>query len=158
MLIPLGISSCAGNYHTFADYPGFEEYYLDRCKTPPQPPREGDLELLNKFRPRLILPPGGAYPIDFYRDYIPYTAMKSWPDKKTVAVNVNKGLLQKHRVDRGAYLEFDTKFYRSDGKDVRWREGSPTPGADRSPAVSVSPMARVRCKRTGPVSICSAMR
>ncbi|MDF1526861.1 MAG: hypothetical protein RRA15_09730 [bacterium] len=130
----MSIINCSGKYHTFADYPGFREYYQARCDTTP-PPAEKDRELLERFRPRFILPPGGSYPIDFYRDFLPYTVMKSWPDKNIVALDVNRGLLQKHRADRGAYLEFDTKRFRSDGKDVRWREGSPTPGEDRSPAV-----------------------
>ncbi|UCG39600.1 MAG: hypothetical protein JSV00_05100, partial [bacterium] len=59
---------CTRPYHTFADYPGFEEYYRDRCVSPPAPPSERDLELLRKYRPRFVLPPGGAYPVDFYRD------------------------------------------------------------------------------------------
>jgi hypothetical protein len=135
LLISVVISGCAGNYHTFADYPGFKEYYQDRCETPPPPTSEKDRELLEKFRPRFILPPGGSYPIDFYRDYLPYTVMRSWPEKKVIAVDVNRGLLLKHRVNRGAYLDFDTRQYRSDGMDFRWGEGSLSPAAERVPVV-----------------------
>ena len=135
LLIPLFIPGCAGNYHTFADYPGFKEYYQDRCETPPPSPSEKDLDLLEKFRPRFILPPGGSYPIDFYRDYLPYTVMRSWPEKKVVAVDVNRGLLLKHRVNRGAYLDFDTRQYRSDGMNLRWVKGSPSPASERVPVV-----------------------
>ena len=129
------LTSCAGNYHTFADVPGFKEYYQDRCTAPPQPITDNDRELLERFRPRFILPPGGSFPIDFYRDYLPYTVMKSWPDKKMIAVNVNRGLLLKHRVDRGAYLEFDVAKYRSDGMDLRWEKGSQPPDHEREPVV-----------------------
>ena len=135
LLIPLTISNCAGDYHTFADYPGFKEYYQARCDTPPLPPAEKDLELLEKYRPRFLLPPGGSYPIDFYRDYVPYTIMRSWPDKKVIALNVNRGLLQKHRADRSVYLDFDTGKYRSDGVDLRWKKGSLSPGPERTPVV-----------------------
>ena len=134
LLLP-AISNCEGKYHTFADYPGFKEYYQDRCATPPLPSTEKDRELLEKFRPRFILPPGGSYPIDFYRDYLPYTVMKSWPGKKIIALDVSRGLLQIHRVDRSVYLDFDTSQYRSDGMDIRWGEGSPPPGPEKIPVV-----------------------
>jgi len=133
--MPLYISSCGEKYHTFADYPGFKQYYQDRCQTPLPLPSEKDLELLEKFRPRLILPPGGSFPIDFYRDYLPYTVMRSWPDKKVIALDVNRGLLQKHRGNRGAYLDFNTAQFRSDGMDLKWRDGSPLPGPERTPVV-----------------------
>ena len=129
------ISGCGKPYHTFADYPGFREYYQDRCITPPQPTTKKDRELLENFRPRFILPPGGSYPMDFYRDYLPYTVLRSWPGKKVIAMDVNKGLLQKYRVDRGAYLDFDTGQYRSDGMDIRRTEESPSSDLDRVPAV-----------------------
>jgi hypothetical protein len=135
LLIPLAFTNCAGKYHTFADYPGFKEYYQTRCDTPPLPPAEKDQKLLEKYRPRFVLPPGGSYPIDFYRDYLPYTVMKSWPEKKVIALDVNRGLLQKHRVDRGAYLDFDTGQYRSDGMDLRWTEESPSSDLGRVPVV-----------------------
>jgi hypothetical protein len=129
------ISGCSNPYHTFADYPGFREYYKDRCETPPPPATQKDRELLEKFRPRFILPPGGSYPIDFYRDYLPYTVLMSWPAKKTTALKVNRGLLLKYRVNRGAYLDFHTSQYRSDGMNIRWGDGSPPPGLERWPVI-----------------------
>lgn len=129
------VSSCDGRYRTFADVPGFKEYYQDRCKTQPPRPAQNDLKLLEKFRPRFILPPGGSYPIDFYRDYLPYTVLKSWPDKKVIAVDVTRALLEKHLQDRGAYLDFDTVRYRADGMDLRREGRSSQPGPDRTPVV-----------------------
>lgn len=125
---------CAGGYHTFADHPGFEEYYQDRCRSRPPDQSDEDLELLEKYRPRFILPPGGAYPIDFYRDYLPYTVMRSWPVKKVIATDVNRGLLLKHRSNREAYLDFDAERYRSEGMALKWAEGSPPPPPARKPA------------------------
>lgn len=129
------ISGCDRSYHTFADHPGFKAYYRERCVKPPQPLSDAERDLLERFRPRLILPPGGSYPIDFYRDYIPYTVMKSWPGKKVIATDVTRGLLQKHRLDRGAYLYFDTDRYKADGMDVRWKKTSSPPGPERTPVV-----------------------
>lgn len=135
ILILITVSNCGGKYHTFADHPGFKEYYQDRCKTPPPEPSTKERKLLEKYKPRFILPPGGSYPIDFYRDYLPYTVMRSWPGKKVIAVNVNRGLLLKHRADRDAYLDFDTDRYRSDGMDLKHEEGSAQPDSEREPVV-----------------------
>ena len=125
--------NCAGKYHTFADYPGFREYYGQRCVTPPPSPTEKDKELLQRFRPRFILPPGGSYPVDFYRDYLPYTVMKSWPEKKMVDSKVTRDLLLKHRTDRRTYLDFDRDRYRKEGMDIRAGESSQLQDADRTP-------------------------
>ena len=135
LLTLLAITNCAGNYPTFADMPGFAEYYRDRCATTMPQPSGEDFKLLKKFRPRFILPPGGSYPIDFYRNYVPYTVLISWPEKKVMATKVTRGLLLKHRVNRGAYLEFDTERYRSDGMNIRWDKGTPPPASGRKPVV-----------------------
>jgi hypothetical protein len=54
----LASTSCAKDYHTFADYPGMTEYYRDRCQVSPHPMSEKDLQLLEKHRPRFVLSPG----------------------------------------------------------------------------------------------------
>jgi hypothetical protein len=127
--------NCAGDYHTFADYPGMTEYYRDRCQVPPTPLPEKDLELLEKNRPRFVLPPGGSYPIDFYRDYTPYTIMRSWPDKKIVATDVTRGLLLKHRISRDVYLDFDRERFIADGRDLKWLPDNPVPTPERAQVV-----------------------
>ena len=134
-IVALTGAGCAKGYHTFADYPGMTEYYRDRCQVPPTPLPEKDLELLEKHRPRFILPPGGSYPIDFYRDYVPYTVMRSWPDRKIAAVDVNHGLLLKHRSNRKRYLDLDLAQFRADGRDLKWIPGSPPLSLERAPVV-----------------------
>lgn len=53
----------------FSQYPGFAEYF---AANPPSPHPAGpaDRGLLERYRPRFLLPPGHAGPIDFYRDYV----------------------------------------------------------------------------------------
>ncbi len=134
VLMLFSSTGCAKKYHTFADHPGFEEYYRDRCASPPPDPTAHERGLLEKFRPRFILPPGGAYPIDFYRDYTPYTTLRTWPGRKMAAAEVNRGLLLKHRLSRQVYLDFDTARYRAEGMDLRW-DGKNSPPPPREPVV-----------------------
>lgn len=132
---------CAGDYHTFADYPGMEEYYRDRCQDSPPSISRKELKLLEEHRPRFVLPPGGTRPIDFYRDYIPNTVLMSWPDKMLAGTPVTRGLLQKHRTSRDRYLDLDReKFLGSlDGQGTEtkvygrvYREKVSFPAADGS--------------------------
>ncbi len=116
--------SCAkqgsGN-RTFADYPGFEEYYGNQCAegdTVSLPGKE-DKELLYRFRPRLFFSPGSRYPIDFYRDYLPFTVMRRFSDRQTVADRVAYETLSKNRSNRQVYLEFLQDRYRVAGLDRR---------------------------------------
>jgi len=134
ILLLLAVFNCTGEYHTFADHTGFEEYYRGRCNPPPPPITDGDRMLLEKYRPRFILPPGGSYPMDFYRDYLPYTVLRSWPGKKVIAEDVTRDLLLEHRADRGVYLHFDTLRYRSDGMDLKWEDGR-SADPERTPVV-----------------------
>jgi hypothetical protein len=121
-IVTLASTSCARNYHTFADYPGMTEYYRDWCKVSPPPLSKEGLELLEKHRPRFLLPPGGSYPIDFYRDYIPHTVLRTWPDKKLAGAPVTRGLLQKHRTSRDKYLDLDREQFLK-----AWDEQHPEP-------------------------------
>ncbi|GAB4362299.1 MAG: hypothetical protein Kow00128_01940 [Deltaproteobacteria bacterium] len=92
--------------HSFADYPGFREYYRDRCRTPEPPPGPQDRALLEQFRPRFFLPPGGKPPIDFYRDYLPCTVMRRVSDGTVVAEQVTPEALAANRDNREVYLDF----------------------------------------------------
>ena len=131
----LSSSNCAKKYHTFADYPGMQEYYKDRCETPASPISERDLELLEKHLPRFVLPPGGTYPIDFYRDYIPHTVLRSWPDKKKAGAPVTRGLLLKHRTSRDRYLDFNREEFIKVGVEQRSSPGSAAPTQSAGPVI-----------------------
>lgn len=106
-------------YRSFADYPGFDEYYGGRCREEEPPPAEEDRELLRRYRPRLVLPGGGRYPIDFYRDYLPHTVLRRHPDKSVVTEDVTPAVLEANRDNRGVYLDFRFDRYRADGLDRR---------------------------------------
>lgn len=73
VLLPVGCG-VQGDVRGFSAYPGFDEYFASH---PVDEDRPGgpDRDLLIRYRPRLILPPGGAGPIDFYGDYLPATRM-----------------------------------------------------------------------------------
>jgi hypothetical protein len=119
ILAAAGCVSKKTSYRTFADYPGFKEYYSDRCsKSKPLPPiTEDDQDLLRKYRPRLILPPGGRYPIDFYRDYLPYTVMRRYPEKTIVAEKVTPDMLKADQDNTWVYLDLQLDRFRAAGLD-----------------------------------------
>jgi hypothetical protein len=118
-LAAVGCVSKKTSYRTFADYPGFKEYYSDRCsKSKPLPPiTEDDKDLLRKYRPRLMLPPRGRYPIDFYRDYLPYTVMRRYPEKTIVAQKVTPDILKANQENTWVYLDLQLDRFRAKGLD-----------------------------------------
>ncbi len=119
ILAAAGCVSKKTSYRTFADHPGFKEYYSDLCsKSKPLPPiTEDDQDLLRKYRPRLILPPGGRYPIDFYRDYLPYTVMRRYPEKTIVAQKVTPDMLKANQDNTWVYLDLQLDRFRAAGLD-----------------------------------------
>ncbi|MBI1823726.1 MAG: hypothetical protein HYR80_06415, partial [Nitrospirae bacterium] len=123
LLVLAGCVPRKDQYTTFADYPGFKEYYVGRC-SPDQSNRTTaiiDQNLLEQFRPRIVLPPGGPYPIDFYKTYLPHTVLKRYLDGKTVANSVNPELLKTVQDDTLYYLDFQFDRYRANGLDLRYR-------------------------------------
>lgn len=108
-------------YETFADYPGFREYYAGRCKDgrPLSPPDDHDKELLRRYSPRIVLPPGGRYPIDFYRDYLPYTLLRGYKDKAVIKEKVTPEDLRAYQEDTSVYLDLDKKRFLAAGLDIR---------------------------------------
>ena len=116
-----GWTTQRAGYRTFADYPGFKEYYAGRCLDgePATYVEEGDKELLRKYRPRLILPPGGQYPIDFYRDFLPYTFLRRYPEGSVVAERVTHNILKANQHNTSVYLELQMDRFRLAGLDRR---------------------------------------
>ena len=106
-----GSTAADRKYRSFADYPGFARYYRDRCTDRTTKPSEGDRELLVRFMPRLILPPGGSYPVDFYRDYLPYTVLRHYPDGRILTGEVTPEVLAVDADNKEVYLDFQQQKY-----------------------------------------------
>ncbi len=139
-LIGLLLFACAGQtraHETFADYPGFKEFYAGRCKDgqPLSSPDDHDKELLRRFSPRLILPPGGRYPTDFYRDYLPYTLLRRYKDNAVIKDEVTQADLQAYQEDTSVYLDLDKKRFLTAGLDQRVGEDKGGPFDRRRPVV-----------------------
>ena len=119
--IILGLKRGKTSYHSFVDYPGFKEYYEKSCGKgePASIVSETEKKLLSKYRPRLILPPGGRYPIDFYEEYIPYTVMRRFPETTIVVDKVTPEILAAFQEDKKVYLDFQFDRYRKAGLDRR---------------------------------------
>lgn len=128
-------AGCAPAYHTFADRPGFREFYADRCRDTPPAVSDTQRDLLERFRPVIILPPGGTYPIDFYRDYLPYTRLVSFPEGRVLEENVSVETLRRNLTSREAFLDLDRKRYVADGLDRRLGRESPDSLRNRPPVV-----------------------
>jgi hypothetical protein len=107
-----GFCQRSENHHTFADYPGFTELFADTCLDGRDDlPGEKEKLLLRRHQPRFILPPGGEPPLDFYRDYLPCTVMRTWPEKSSVNSEASRDLLREHLRSRIAYLDFDPSCF-----------------------------------------------
>jgi hypothetical protein len=107
-------ASCLGSegYHTFADYPGFAELFADHCRDGKEElPGEEERILLQRYQPRFILPPGGEPPLDFYRDYLPCTVLRAWPERSLISSDMSRDLLREHVHSRTSYLDFDPSCF-----------------------------------------------
>jgi len=74
-LAALLLTAGGARAETFAQYPGFDEWFAAH---PPQAeiPAPADRALLRRHRPLLFVPPSAPGPIDFYRDYIAYGTLQ----------------------------------------------------------------------------------
>jgi hypothetical protein len=108
--------ACSGQkseYTTFADYPGFREVYDKKCPdTIPSPAiSDRDRRLLERFSPRFNLPPENYYPVDFYREYLPSTVLRHYPDKRVVADRVTFEVLKRYQHNKQFYLDFRLRHF-----------------------------------------------
>lgn len=107
ILLLAGCRPESDSYRTFADFPGFAAYYAGRCAGgDPGPPKTEDRELLVRFRPRFILPPGSIRPIGFYEDYLPYTVLRRYSDKAVLEEKVSREELRRQQDNTQVYLEY----------------------------------------------------
>jgi len=97
--------AAAREHGTFADYPGFSDYYGKRCDARRVPLSATDQALLQRFRPRFILPPKGQFPIDFYTDYLSHAVLRRRDDKRIVADPVTPELLATVKDSSDYYLD-----------------------------------------------------
>jgi hypothetical protein len=128
VIISLFFSSCHNRdkeYKTFADYPGVRDYYRGKCTEIDKPVSAEDKRLLYKFRPRIIIPPGGRYPVNFYLEYLPYTVMRSYADNSVFTENVTREVLKKNMHNKDVYLDFQFDRFLQAGLDRKYYEHDP---------------------------------
>jgi hypothetical protein len=112
-----GCATKKEKYENFAQWPGFEEYYADRCReteaivgpmrtSPYMETTPEEKRLLATYRPRFVIPPGGYLPIDFYRDYLPFTTLREYPGGELVHGEVTPHILGQYQRNTRYYLEF----------------------------------------------------
>lgn len=89
---------------TFADFPGFRAY---RClPTASDQSDEAARRLLLRFRPRIVVAPGVSWPIDFYRDYLPYAMLRDADQTgRIIATQVTREVLRNEMDQPHLYLD-----------------------------------------------------
>ena len=112
----VAVGGCRGkkrSHMTFAQYPGFKEFYGGQCggDSKGELPTTAERALLEKFRPRVILPPGGNPLIDFYRNYLPCTVMRSFEGGGEVEKRVTPSMLRERKRRSDLYLDFQDKCF-----------------------------------------------
>ena len=87
----------------FSQRPGFAEYF---AANPPSenPPTRAERALLERFRPRLFLPPGHEGPIRFYADYIAHGRLIGI-DGSVISAAVTRDIL--NRLRNNPYVVFE---------------------------------------------------
>ena len=95
LTVTFALTACTHAPTNFSQYPGFAAYYAAH-------PRRGETAsaqeraLLQRFRPRFMLPPGHAGMIDFYRDYIAQGALYD-ADGGIISSSVTPSTLNEHK-------------------------------------------------------------
>lgn len=95
LTVTFALTACTHAPTNFSQYPGFAAYYAAH-------PRRGETAsaeeraLLQRFRPRFMLPPGHAGIIDFYRDYIAQGALYD-ADGGIISSSVTPATLNEHK-------------------------------------------------------------
>ena len=90
--------------HGFASYPGFATYFAEHPRSAELPTPE-EQALLHRYRPELVLPPGHAGPIDFYRDYLPRTRMTDLATDEVLAEPPERAMLVENIADQTVALD-----------------------------------------------------
>lgn len=112
VLFLLASSSRSHKFDTFADYPGFNSYFPPVCSETPA--TEYDLELLQRFKPRVVIAPQGQIPVDFYQAYLPFTVLKNFSQSAPINKAVSPQLLKTVQYAPGYYLDLNWQRLRQE--------------------------------------------
>lgn len=96
-LLSLLLTSCTPRTSNFSQHPGFAAYY---AAYPPRQsvPTPDERQLLERYAPRFLLPPGHAGLIDFYADYIASGRLYAAAGA-LLTTHVTPALLNAHKTD-----------------------------------------------------------
>lgn len=98
------LTACGEEDGTFAQYPGFAEYYTANPRSS-EPPSSEDRELLRRYRPRLFIGADQEGPIGFYADYIAHGTLTLGDGTETD--RVERTVLNAARDDPRAEFDHD---------------------------------------------------
>jgi hypothetical protein len=99
-----GLVGCERQPGNFSQHAGFAEWFATH---PPSKVAPGPSEraLLERYRPRLMLPAGHPGPIDFYADYVAHGELRDG-DGRLVSTAVTQEILNGYRRDPGAVFRY----------------------------------------------------
>ena len=123
-------AGCDDRQHNFSQYPGFAEWYATHPPASTLPTAE-QVPFVERYKPRIFLPPRHEGPIDFYRDYIAKGVLLDG-NGEVISSDVDRVLLNEHKTDLSVTFkhrpeadETEPKIYgRVDREPVAW------PGCD----------------------------
>lgn len=106
VLLLVVLSGCGfrSDIRGFSAYPGFDEYFAAHL-VQDRLPTDAEKKLLERYRPRVILPPGHPAPVDFYRDYVPNTRLIDLATGRMLADPPGRGDLMRLRNSYTAALD-----------------------------------------------------
>ena len=99
----LATTGCSLPKANFSQYPGFAEFYAAHPPRDTLPSAE-EQALLDRYKPRLYLPPNHAGLIDFYQDYIAQGSLFA-ADGKRISANVTREILNANKENFGVIFQ-----------------------------------------------------
>jgi hypothetical protein len=98
--LAIALTGCTLAPTNFSQYPGFAAYYTTHPRRNEAASAE-ERALLQRFRPRFMLPPGHVGMIDFYRDYIAQGTLYDG-EGSAIGDHVTPALLNRHKNEPSA--------------------------------------------------------
>ena len=108
-LLIVGVFSCGGGQQ-FSTFPGFSEHFRKHPPTDNAPSTQ-EVELLERYKPRIYKAVGQPGPIDFYKDYI--SAGTLFVDGKKISDEVTQKILNLHRDNPNALFKYHGEHKKS---------------------------------------------